>query len=74
MGDIPDYYHPIRPTRGITKDVDPLEIAAAYDLCRYRTPALKYILRAGRKPNGSFRSDIEKAVVVLNRMLEDGCD
>lgn len=64
---IPSYYRPRRP---LPPDADPLDIADAFDLDPASAWALKYLLRAGRKPNEPAAKDLTKALECIQRRLE----
>jgi hypothetical protein len=66
----PAYYHPVNPTPHVPAYLDPMDIAMAYALDPPRAAALKYILRAGRKPSSTKEADIIKAIKVLGRLVE----
>ena len=47
-----------------------IDVIEAYDLNFSLGSAIKYILRAGAKPNESFEEDIGKAIWYLQREIE----
>lgn len=47
-----------------------IDVIEAYDLNFSLGSAIKYILRAGSKPNESFEEDISKAIWYLQREME----
>ena len=53
------------PTHYRTRTVQPIEIIEMYDLDFKRGNALKYLLRAGSKPNEEKNDDLLKAVWYL---------
>jgi hypothetical protein len=65
------YYDPIKPSSRIRYDAAPVHVADAWGLDPFRAPAIKYILRAGRKPGASLSDDIRKAIVLLEMLLEE---
>jgi hypothetical protein len=62
----PDYY--TIKIRGVR--VDCLEVIDALGLDFFLGNVLKYIWRAGKKPNNEVRSDLAKARVYLSRRIE----
>lgn len=64
---VPEYY---RPTAPIRPDADPLDIAVAFGLGPELAWALKYVLRAGKKPGASEAHDLTKAMEMIQRRLE----
>lgn len=64
---VPAYYRPRRP---LAPDADPLDIAAAFDLDPASAWALKYLLRAGRKPGEPGAKDLTKALECIQRRIE----
>lgn len=67
---VPEYYRPRRANRNISADADPSDIGEAYDLRPLRSIAIKYLVRAGRKPGQSAAKDLTKALEVIQRELE----
>ncbi len=65
---VPEYYRPINPISGAA--LDWLAIAGAFALDPARAMALKYILRAGRKPGESADKALTKAQEMLERAKE----
>lgn len=60
---------PINPDHYKAGGIEVADVADAYDLNRWRTLALKYILRAGRKDPAKTVEDLEKSVWYLNREI-----
>jgi hypothetical protein len=63
------YYHPVRPSNRVYYNACPVHVADPWDLDPFRAPAIKYLLRAGRKPGAAFADDIRKAIVLLEMLL-----
>lgn len=63
----PDYYIKQLPN-GTTIDV--FDVAETWDLNYPRGNALKYLLRAGKKPGARGADDLRKAIRCLERELE----
>lgn len=49
---------------------EPIKIIEHYDLGFATGNALKYLLRAGRKPGETYADDLKKAAFYLNREIE----
>lgn len=58
----PDHYQSTR--------IEAIDIIEAFNLNFSRGSAIKYILRAGKKPHESEIDDLKKAVWYLNREIE----
>jgi len=54
---------------GADDPFEPIKIIEALGLGFHTGNALKYLLRAGRKPGQEYRRDLEKAIWYLNREL-----
>lgn len=52
------------------RKMEAIQVIEAYDLNFSLGSAIKYILRAGAKPNESFEEDLNKAIWYLNREIE----
>jgi hypothetical protein len=65
------YYHPIRPSNRVYYNACPVHVSDAWGLDPFRAPAVKYILRAGRKPGVAMADDIRKAIRLLEMLLEE---
>ena len=62
---------PIKPEYYKTETLfEPWEIIDAYDLDFYLGNALKYILRAGNKPENPAEQDLKKAIEYINHAIE----
>jgi hypothetical protein len=66
----PDYYKPQYVHPLVDPHVEAVAISWAYGLDCYRGPALKYLLRAGRKPEHTAAEDIRKCISMLERYIE----
>ncbi len=55
---------------GKSDPFEPIKIIEALDLGFAPGSALKYLLRAGRKPGSPYVEDLKKAVWYLNREIE----
>jgi len=58
----PDHYQ--------AKNMEAIEVIEAYNLNFSLGSAIKYILRAGKKPNEETIEDLKKAIWYLNREIE----
>ena len=52
------------------RKMEAIQVIEAYDLNFSLGSAIKYILRAGAKPNESFEEDLNKAIWYLSREIE----
>lgn len=60
--DHPDHYQ--------AKDMEAIDVIEAYNLNFSLGSAIKYILRAGRKPGEQVEEDLNKAIWYLQREIE----
>lgn len=60
---------PIRPDYYRRGGIEVADVADAYDLSRWRTLALKYILRAGEKDPAKTAEDLRKCLWYVNREI-----
>lgn len=59
----PEYYR-------VNDAYEPWKIIDAYGLDFYLGNALKYVLRAGRKPDNSYTQDLKKAIKYLEHAVK----
>jgi hypothetical protein len=65
----PGYYRALRATPNTLPGLDVLEVAQAWELDFLRGSALKYLLRAGRKPRNPELHDLQKAMEFIQRRI-----
>ena len=66
----PNHHRALMPTELCTPHtLEAIDVIEAWRLNFHLGNAIKYILRAGRKPDTHFSTDIEKAVWYLQREL-----
>ena len=58
----PDHYQ--------SENIEAIDVIEAFDLNFSLGSAVKYILRAGKKPNEARADDLKKAIWYLNREVE----
>lgn len=66
---IPAYYKVVEPNDNVLADADVIDIANAFQLSYATGNAVKYLLRAGKKPGESAAKDLTKALEVVQREL-----
>jgi hypothetical protein len=65
----PSYYRPVRRNARIAPDADVWDIAHGFELDPMIAMALKYLLRAGKKPGEPLEKDLTKALECIQRRL-----
>lgn len=68
----PDYYRTVAPHPRISDDADVIDVIQAFGLSWELGSALKYLVRAGRKPGVSRERDLTKALECVQRSLMAG--
>jgi hypothetical protein len=66
---LPPYYQPRVPSPEVPRTCDPIAIAQAFQLPFELAMAVKYLLRAGRKPDEPEVKDLIKALEVIQRRI-----
>ena len=65
-----DYEKINHPNHYQSENMEAIDVIEAYDLNFSLGSALKYILRAGKKPNEKSSEDLKKAIWYLQREIE----
>jgi hypothetical protein len=63
----PDYYRTVAPNPRVSEDADVIDVIQAFGLSWELGSALKYLVRAGRKPGSSRDRDLTKALECIQR-------